>query len=192
MLVRPEPFRMLIVAPDQPCPELGISDLRELLWSAPNRPEIQQLSCKSATRNEGVGSSSLPVGSKAKPTNTRLHRRSYDGALRSMTEQDPRWARPSNEMTEIAARELIAPVQARLSQRFYSGEPYRSFYGSAMIVRMADSVDAMRRSLTRLALPQIRARIAATSSASTSSARAFSRTCSTLVAPNRTLVTPRP
>lgn len=58
-------------------------------------------------------------------------------------ESAPGWVRPSNEKTEVAARELIALVEARLPQRFYGGESYWRFYGAAMIVRMADTVEAM-------------------------------------------------
>jgi hypothetical protein len=52
------------------------------------------------------------------------------------------WIRPNNEKAEVAARELIALVEARLPQRFYGGERYWRFYGAAMIVRMADTVEA--------------------------------------------------
>lgn len=61
----------------------------------------------------------------------------------SRIQQVPGWTPPSNERTETAARELIALVQARLPQRFYGGERYWNFYGAAMIVRMADTVEAM-------------------------------------------------
>jgi Family of unknown function (DUF5677) len=56
---------------------------------------------------------------------------------------EPGWSLPSNEKAEIAARELIALVEARLPQRFYGGERHWCFYGAAMIVRMADTVEAM-------------------------------------------------
>jgi Family of unknown function (DUF5677) len=58
-------------------------------------------------------------------------------------EPEPGWVRPSNEKTEVAARDLIALVEARLPQRFCGGESYWRFYGAAMIVRMADTVEAM-------------------------------------------------
>jgi Family of unknown function (DUF5677) len=58
-------------------------------------------------------------------------------------EREPGWVRPSNEKTEVAARDLIALVEARLPQRFYGGESYWRFYCAAMIMRMADTVEAM-------------------------------------------------
>jgi Family of unknown function (DUF5677) len=58
-------------------------------------------------------------------------------------DREPGWVRPSNEKTEVAARELIALVEARLPQRFYGGESYWRFYGAAMITRVADTVEAM-------------------------------------------------
>lgn len=54
------------------------------------------------------------------------------------------WTRPPNAAIDKASRELVELVSAHLPQRFYKGEAYWRLLSAAMVVRMADTVDAMR------------------------------------------------
>jgi hypothetical protein len=53
------------------------------------------------------------------------------------------WVRPSDGAVEKAARELVGLVEHHMPQRFYRGEHAWRAAGTAMIVRMADTVESI-------------------------------------------------
>ena len=72
-------------------PELGSSVLAKLHWLTLNSKELRQLCCRWATRNEGVGSSSLPVGfleSCSRPSWVRRIQAEFTGPLSPGVQQE--------------------------------------------------------------------------------------------------------